>query len=126
MVCYWCLYFSASYSSPILVHKTKTAYNFTQHIYLDNIEIIDLYLANGYDVHKEGPFATPLRSASLMGHESVVRYLIPRGADVNVQTPLLGDALQAAAMKGHLSITKILLHFHAKVGNDGGFFGNAL
>lgn len=48
------------------------------------------------------------------------------GADVNVQTPLLGEVLQAAAMKGHLSITKFLLQFHVKVGIDGGSFGNAL
>ncbi|OQE87185.1 hypothetical protein PENNAL_c0020G03071 [Penicillium nalgiovense] len=90
-----------------------------------NIEIINLCLDNGYDIEKEGPFGTPLRSASLMGHDNAVRNLLSRGAAVNAVTPL-GDALQAAAMKGHLSVTNILIQFHANVQNLGGFFGNAL
>lgn len=90
-----------------------------------NIEIINLCLDNGYDIEKEGPFGTPLRSASLMGHDKSVRNLLSRGAAVNAVTPL-GDALQAAAMKGHLSVTNILIQFHANVKNLGGFFGNAL
>ncbi|KAJ6180539.1 hypothetical protein N7519_011000 [Penicillium mononematosum] len=90
-----------------------------------NIEIINLCLDKGYDIEKEGPFGTPLRSASLMGHENAVRNLLSRGAAVNFVTPL-GDALQAAAMKGHLSVTNILIQFHANVHNQGGFFGNAL
>ncbi|OQE31088.1 hypothetical protein PENFLA_c002G03105 [Penicillium flavigenum] len=90
-----------------------------------NIQIINLCLDKGYNIEKEGPFGTPLRSASLMGHENAVRNLLSRGAAVNFVTPL-GDALQAAAMKGHLSVTNILIQFHANVHNQGGFFGNAL
>jgi ankyrin repeat protein len=90
-----------------------------------NIEIINLCLDKGYNIEKEGPFGTPLRSACLMGHENAVRNLLSRGAAVNAVTPL-GDALQAAAMKGHLSVTNILIQFHANVHNQGGFFGNAL
>ncbi|KAL4867273.1 hypothetical protein BDV12DRAFT_171620 [Aspergillus spectabilis] len=50
---------------------------------------------------------------------------LSHGADVNAVT-VLGDALQAAAMKGNLSIIHTLIQHNARVGNLGGFFGTVL
>jgi ankyrin repeat protein len=88
-------------------------------------DITTMCLDKGYSIETEGQFGTPLRCASLMGHEAAVRILLARGADVNA-TSDLGDALQVAAMKGYLSITQHLIQSGADVNNRGGFFGNAL
>lgn len=89
------------------------------------IEIINLCSNKGYSVEERSHFGTPLRCASLMGHENTARALVSFGAKVNAITKF-GDALQAAAMKGHISITKALIQLRANVNNRGGFFGNAL
>jgi ankyrin repeat protein len=46
-------------------------------------EIIQFCVEKGLDIEKEGPFGTPLRVSSLMGHDSTVRILLTLGADVN-------------------------------------------
>ena len=89
------------------------------------VEIINLCSDKGYSVEAEGSFGTPLRCASLMGHENTVYTLVSCGANVNAIS-LFGDALQAASMKGHISITKILIRLRANVNNTGGFFGTAI
>ncbi|RMJ22395.1 ankyrin repeat protein [Aspergillus sp. HF37] len=60
-----------------------------------------------------------------MGHDSTVRALLERGANVN-KCEISGDALQAAAIKGHLSVTRVLLQNKADVNNVGGYYGNPL
>ena len=65
-------------------------------------------LDRGQDIEREGLFGTPLRAASLMGHESNVWMLLHRDAKADVFSSL-GDALQASAVKGHVSIAKMLI-----------------
>lgn len=64
--------------------------------------LIDL----GADVHARGRYGSPLRAASLGGHNAVVQLLLDRGA----RTDQGGDnALQAAALNGHFVTSKLLV-----------------
>lgn len=87
--------------------------------------MVGLLLDKGLDVEREGPFGTPLRAASLMGHESTVRILLGRGSKIGA-CGSLGDALQAAATKGHVSVTELLIQEGADANSRGGYYGNAL
>ncbi|KAF2647015.1 hypothetical protein K491DRAFT_615416, partial [Lophiostoma macrostomum CBS 122681] len=42
-------------------------------------------------------------------HEQVAKLLLDKGADVNAQGGLYGNALQAASIKGHEQVVKLLL-----------------
>jgi ankyrin repeat protein len=88
-------------------------------------KIIKFCLDKGLDIEHEGPFGTPLRAASLMGHITTVRLLLDRDAEIN-PTGSFSDALQAAAMRGHLSVVTTLIQSGAAVNNSGGYYGNAL
>ena len=55
-----------------------------------------------------------------------MEFLLERGADVNAQGGLYGNALQAAAAGGHLSIVEFLLERGADVNVQGGYYGSAL
>jgi ankyrin repeat protein len=46
-------------------------------------DITKFCLDKGLDIEHEGPFGTPLRAASLMGHGMTVRLLLDRDAVVN-------------------------------------------
>jgi ankyrin repeat protein len=87
-------------------------------------EIIRFCLDKGLDIENEGPFGTPLRAASLMGHGITGQLLLDRDADVNANGSF-GDALHAAAMRGHLSIATTLIQNGVAVDNVGGYYGNA-
>ncbi|OCL01402.1 ankyrin, partial [Glonium stellatum] len=58
-------------------------------------------------------------------HESTVRILLNRNAGISACSSL-GDALQAAALNGHVSIVKLLLQRGANVNDHGGFRCTAL
>ena len=60
------------------------------------------------------------------GYENLVRLLIESGADINAQAGGYGNALQAAAAKGHYAVTALLLDNGAKVNAQGGHYGTAL
>ena len=88
--------------------------------------IVTFLLDQGHDVELEGQFGTPLRSASIMGHETTVHLLLDRGANINTLSKTFGDALQAAAGRGHLSVTKLFLFNGAEIKGYGGFYRCAL
>ncbi|KAJ6118823.1 hypothetical protein N7471_013443 [Penicillium samsonianum] len=68
----------------------------------------------------------PVTWASLNGHGMIVKLLLERGADVNAQSGLDGNALQAACYQGHDKIVQMLLERAADVNAQGGRYGNAL
>ena len=87
--------------------------------------MISLLIGQGLDLNEEGMFGTPLRSASIMCHESTVRLLLRLGANLHI-TGSFGEPLQAAAMRGHEPITRDLLSCGANVNSKGGLYGTAL
>ena len=52
--------------------------------------------------------------------------LLDKGADVNAQSGLYRDALQAASEEGHNQIVQMLLDRGADINAQGGCYGNAL
>ncbi|KAJ7605972.1 hypothetical protein DFH06DRAFT_1252145 [Mycena polygramma] len=58
--------------------------------------------------------------------QAVLVELLMRGADVNAQSRLYGNTLQAAAERGHTDMTRLLLEKGAEVDAAGGQYGNAL
>ena len=64
--------------------------------------------------------------AAHAGLETSVKMLLARGADANATGGRYGNALQAAACKGHLDIIGLLLAGGADVNMAGGDYGNAL
>jgi ankyrin repeat protein len=61
-----------------------------------------------------------------MGHETTVRLMLEKGADVNAQRGDFGNALQTAANKGNEGILRLLLEKGAHVNAQGGNYGSAL
>ena len=56
----------------------------------------------------------------------MVRILLDKGADVNAQGGLYGNALQAASEGGHDLMVQMLIDKGADVSAQGGYYGNAL
>ena len=67
--------------------------------------VIILCLARGLDINQPGPLGSPLRVASRMGHDHIVRLLLNKGAKTTCDQPL-----QAAAFWGHIEVVKTLIH----------------
>ncbi|KAF7136844.1 hypothetical protein CNMCM5793_006414 [Aspergillus hiratsukae] len=71
--------------------------------------------------------ASPLYYASFAGLRRTIELLLEKGADVNAQGGLYGNALQAACVEGHKEVVQLLLENGAEVNvQDGGYYGNAL
>jgi ankyrin repeat protein len=68
----------------------------------------------------------PLYYAALLGLSTTTRLLLDKGADVNAQGGLYGNALQAASSGGHEQVVKTLLDKGADVNAQGGRYSNAL
>ncbi|KAK6523910.1 hypothetical protein TWF281_001875 [Arthrobotrys megalospora] len=80
-----------------------------------------------YDINQcRGRFGQPIQIASRLGHEKVVKFLIEKGANVNLSSGEYGVPLQAAAYGGHENIVRMLLKHGADVNAQGGKFGSAL
>jgi ankyrin repeat protein len=60
-------------------------------------------------------YGSPLRAASELGHEQVVRLLLDAGADINFDTPIHGSALNMAVSSEEVSIVSLLLKNGADV-----------
>ncbi|KAJ3846857.1 ankyrin repeat-containing domain protein [Lentinula lateritia] len=73
-----------------------------------------------------GHFGNALQAASCEGHDSIVKLLLEKNADVNAQGGAYGNALYAASYKEHDSVVKLLLEKNADVNAQGGEYGNSL
>ena len=56
----------------------------------------------------------------------MIQILLNKGAEVNTQNGIYGNALQAASEGGHEKIVQILLDKGADVNAQGGWYGTAL
>lgn len=68
---------------------------------------------------------TGLYLACSSGHQSIVRFLLDHGADVNPSGGRLGTSLQAACFEGYIDIVQLLIENGADT-KSRGFFQNAL
>jgi hypothetical protein len=69
----------------------------------------------------------PLYFAAMLGFSTTTRLLLDKGAEVNAQGGVYGNALQAASYRGHEQVVKILLNKGAEVNaQQGGDYGSAL
>ena len=75
----------------------------------------------------------PLYYASFAGLIRSVKSILDTGADIDAQgghvekaPGHVGNALQAASLKGHVQVAQMLLDHGANINAQGGFFGNAL
>ncbi|KAF8960319.1 hypothetical protein BDZ97DRAFT_1922228 [Flammula alnicola] len=71
-------------------------------------------------------YGNALQAASGQGHEAIVKLLLKKGANVNVQGGHYHNALQAASSEGHEAVVKVLLQKGAEVNAQGGRYHNAL
>ncbi|CAG7554296.1 unnamed protein product [Fusarium equiseti] len=86
-----------------------------------------LYQADwSWDKDPGPPKGSRLYYTCLSGLSNVARELINKGAGVNAQGGLYGNALQAASAEGHSEIVGLLLEKGADVNAQGGNYGNAL
>ncbi|TKA40658.1 hypothetical protein B0A49_13692, partial [Cryomyces minteri] len=69
---------------------------------------------------------SPLYAASDNGHMDIVKILLDRGANVNVQAEYFVTALQAASAKGHEKIVELLLNGGANDDVEASHYGTAL
>lgn len=70
--------------------------------------------------------APALYYAALGGLIHTVKCLLDRGADVNAQGGLYGNALQAASSRDHEPMVRLLVEEGADVNAQDGKYGNAL
>ena len=67
-----------------------------------------------------------LQVAALGGHETVLRLLFEKGAEVDARGGKYGTALQAASWGGREPVVRLLIENGAEVNAKGGQYGNAL
>jgi ankyrin repeat protein len=84
--------------------------------YMGNEAVVRLLLEHGADVSIQGGhFGSSLQAATaIRGNDVVVQLLLEYGADVNAQGGFYGSAMKAAALKGNLSVVRLLRKYGAR------------
>ncbi|KAK7545345.1 ankyrin repeat-containing domain protein [Phyllosticta citricarpa] len=90
------------------------------------LSLVQLVHKAGASLNSRGRFGFPIRAAAIASRDDILLWLLDQGADPNIQDDELGDALQAAASKAHLSTMSILLEHGANTRGYGGYFKNCM
>ena len=101
--------------SPLVVAVLKNSFDVFQYI-LDNYEVnleqeTSAVIEGGYPV--EG--ATPLWTASTLGHMKFVQLLVERGAEIEHTTDSRSTPLRGAAFDGHCEVCEFLIERGADI-----------
>jgi ankyrin repeat protein len=76
------------------------------------IDVVEDLLAKGADINsKTAEDWTPLEYAAMLGHEAIMKALIPRVTDISQRW----IALRIAALEGHLGIVELLSPYSANL-----------
>ncbi|MFP2906254.1 ankyrin repeat domain-containing protein [Pyxidicoccus sp. 3LFB2] len=67
----------------------------------NNVEVVQLLLEHGADIHSTGGYDTPLHRAAEFGADRVVRFLLEKGLDPRGRTPGGMSVLSAARSSRH-------------------------
>ena len=96
--------------------------------YYGNLNVLKLFLENGLNVNIREKYSgeTLLMRASYKGHTDIVKYLIDKGADINLNSSEKNTALMFAASEGHLEIVKILIEKGVEINAVNNYGWNAL
>ncbi|KAH8552701.1 ankyrin repeat-containing domain protein [Umbelopsis sp. PMI_123] len=89
-------------------HRFKDEYLLRQASYSGFLELVQLFISYGSDIHCRGEGA--LMDAAHRGHFQITRLLLEKGADLHVNEDC---ALRFAAAKGHTDVVKLLLDYGA-------------
>ena len=100
--------------------------NLLSAVFAKSLSLVQIVVGKGAQIDQRSKFGTALRLAAVTGQSNIVRWLLKKGADCNVQDKDLGDCLQGAAAKGHIDIMQMLLDSKADVDGQHGFFENTL
>jgi ankyrin repeat protein len=95
----------------------------SQYIRADQLAVVDELERKAVSLLAQGDakdawtrhYGSPLRAASELGHEQVVRLLLNAGADTNSDTPVHGSALNMAVSSEEVTIVSLLLKNGADV-----------
>ena len=109
-------------STPETHLSVACAFGFSKILKYHELSIIELNQRRKV----EGYEYTFLLIAAEEGHDQLIRLLLDRGAEVNAQGGLYGNALQAASRGGHEQTVQILLDRGAKINAQGGKYDSAL
>ncbi|KAJ7688186.1 ankyrin repeat-containing domain protein [Mycena rosella] len=90
-----------------------------------HIQIVQLLVDEGANIHFRGPWGNALQVASRNGHKSVVQLLIEKGAKINVPAQDSEIALKEALRNGHWHVAELLIESGADVnGRENSFYRN--
>ncbi|KAL2153002.1 hypothetical protein VTH82DRAFT_4157 [Thermothelomyces myriococcoides] len=87
--------------------------------YLRAIEGTDVNIRDGY-------YSTPLRAATISGHQELVRFLLDVGADANALEAEHGTVLTSASKNGHQELVRVFLDAGVDVNAHGSKSDTAL
>lgn len=88
----------------------------------DELDLAEEFINRGADINTpcESPYDVPLQAASWGASPKLVRLFLDKGADVNYQGGVYGNALHAAVFSGSLETVKLLVERGAEVNNRRG------
>ncbi|KAL2837355.1 ankyrin repeat-containing domain protein [Aspergillus pseudoustus] len=95
---------------------------------LAELRIVRYLLALGADINTNstGRYHNVMQAAAISGHETTIRYLVNRGAELHERGGKYGSTLVASVLSGDPDTVELLLKHGVNVNTRGGIFGYAL